>query len=485
MIEKTLIEQVVSAVNLPDYIGEIVVLQAAGSGVHEGCCPFHDEKRPSFKVYHDHYHCYGCGAHGNAVNFCMNTLGLSFPEAVKSLANRVGIAIVESRSPRSNLNPTHIEVLRRSCARYQQLLLGDTGKAAMEEIKRRGLDGDTIMRFGIGYAPDAWGTLSNDRSYSSELLQATGLAVPSREGKRVYDLFRNRLMFPVLNGYGDVIGYGGRRLGNDGPKYLNTPETELYQKGSLIFGLVQAEVPIRQSGEIIVCEGFFDVLTPAQHGIENIVSTCGTAVTGTQIELMLSLAAKVILCFDGDAAGATATWRAAEMISQVTEDHHEVRLCQMPEGHDPDSFVRDYGADAFRALLDEAPLLSSYLARELTRCASVPERQVRALNKAYEVATRMAAPMLRLFFTKAIRDALSMTESEFLALAADTAPLPASDATVRACPCCGGHASLSEANLFRIVCTKCGLQIEATDIESVTRQWNRRSRAPRPESRRS
>ncbi|MBZ0097244.1 MAG: DNA primase [Sulfuricella sp.] len=480
MIAQSLIDSVLASVNLPDYIGEQMPL-AQRSGTHEGLCPFHDEQTPSFKVFHDHYHCFGCGTHGNAIEFTMARQGMSFPEAVRCLAARSGIAIPDETRERQIPSgmERQLETLRRACAEYQRLLLSNTGVTGMDELGARAIDADTIMRFGIGYAPEAWNTLTDDRSFGWDGLLEVGLAVRKREKKGCYDFFRNRLLFPVRDIDGNVVGFGGRRLGTEGPKYLNTPETALYQKGRVLFGLQQARAAIRQEQAAIVCEGFFDVVTPSQNGIENIVSTCGTALTEPQIELLLSLADKVVLCFDGDSAGAKATWRAAELLTSFVSDHHEVRLCRMPGGHDPDSLVREQGPDAFRSLIDQAPTLTAYLVDAVVRGSRIPEARARSLSMVASLWRRFSAPGLAMFFRQYACEALGLTPDEFALLVGVASATPV-DHSLRACPCCGSDAQIEahdDGHRVRCCNSECGMATPVkTNIESCRNLWSRRER---------
>ncbi len=479
MIPKTTIDDILSRLDLPEFIGETVTL-AKKAGSYEGLCPFHSEKTPSFKVFHDHYRCFGCNAHGNGLEFAMAKQGLSFPEAVRALASRTGVEVPSNKRVGA-LPDEHAgvkDVLRRACAKYHQLLLGDSGKPAMDALIERGIDDDTIIRFGLGFAPEAWATLSDDRSLKRDLLISAGLAVPRKgEKKGCYDFFRNRLLFPVRNESGDIIGFGGRRLSEEGPKYLNTPETDLYQKGRVLFGLAQARQAIRMNRAIIVCEGFFDVVTPFQAGIEHIVSTCGTALTNVQAELVLSLADRVYFCFDGDAAGAKATWRAAELLVPLVSDHHEIRLCRLPADEDPDSLVRKHGPEALTSALESAPTLAAYLVGEVTRGSRIPEARSRSLTMAATLWRQFAAPGMAVFFRQYACEALQLTPEEFTRLAG-SAERRSGDSTLRACPCCGSDAECIDVEgRFRVKCLQCGIATPLfTSQDEVRAIWNRRER---------
>ena len=479
VIPQHVIDTILERVDLPDFIGETVAL-AKKSEAYEGLCPFHAENTPSFRVYPDHYHCYGCGAHGNALEFLMEKQGHTFPEAVKALASRTGIE-VPSDKPAHDAPPDQFagvrDVLRRACAKYQQLLLGPVGEPGMSVLNARGIDDDTIIRFGIGFAPEGWGTLTDDRTFRWEHLLAAGLATSKREKKGCYDFFRNRVLFPIRSESGDVIAFGGRRVGENGPKYMNTAETALYAKGSVLFGMQQAKQAIRMTRSIIVCEGYFDVVTPAQAGIEHIVSTCGTALTEAQAELVLSVADRVFFCFDGDSAGTKATWRAAEMLASLASDRHEIRLCRLPAEEDPDSYVRNYGAEAFQEVLDNAPTLTTYLIGEIIRGAKIPEARTKSLAVAGSVYRRFAAPGLKVFFRQYACEALQLTLDEFDRLTA-MAPSRPGDSSLRACPCCGSEAELiSEEAGYRVSCGQCRLTTTlAATADEARNLWNRRER---------
>lgn len=478
MIPQHVIDSINDSLDLPEFIGETVTLAKQGSA-YGGLCPFHSEATPSFKVFADHYHCYGCSAHGKGIDFAMEKLGLTFPDAVRLLASRTGVVIPPNKPVQEKPDEAARarDVLRRACAKYQQLLLGPDGKPAMDALAERGIDDDTIVRFGIGFAPDAWATLTDDRTFKRDALLQAGLAVSRREKKGCYDFFRNRLLFPVRADNGDVIGFGGRRLGEEGPKYLNTPETDLYRKGSVLFGLQQAKQAIRMSRSIIVCEGFFDVITPSQAQVENIVSTCGTALTEFQAELVLSLADRVYFCFDGDSAGSKATWRAAEMLVPLASDQHEIHLCRLPADEDPDSFVRTFGAAKFQEALDASPTLTAYLIGEITRGAKLPEARARSLSVAASLWRQFSAPGLGIFFRQYACEALQLTPAEFDRIAV-SAPRRDGENTLRSCPCCGSDpALLTSDSGFQVQCGHCRIATPVTATEDECRAiWNRRER---------
>ena len=475
MITDNSIKAVLAATNLPAVIGEYVSLSVR-AGADEGLCPFHEEKRPSFKVFADHYHCFGCGAHGNAFEFLQQHVGLSFPDSVRMLASRAGIVLEESlghAQPADVETTRQLDALRRACAVFQYELLQPGGAEAMQAVQARGLDSDSIARFGIGFAPSAWGTLTANSAFNADDLISTGLAVRRKSKSGSYDFFRNRLVFPVQNAAGQVVGFGGRLLGDGGPKYLNTEETAFYRKGKLLFGIQQARNAIRKNGFVVVAEGFFDVITPAQNGFENIVSTCGTALTEDQIELLFSLSNRIVFCFDGDTAGSKATWRSAEMMVGKLGDHHEVRLCTLPAKHDPDSFVREHGIDQFSALIDAAPTLSTYLADTITKGARIPESRARALIKAKALWRHFGSPVVATFFRQHICEKLNLSADEFEQLG--SASRCVEDASLKECPFCPDTPLMEQVlDRWRVQCV-CGIQTQLyPEVGQARAAWNRR-----------
>lgn len=438
MIRQDFIQRLLLRADLPVLLSEHITLKKSGARF-EALCPFHEEKSPSFKVYvndaeADHYRCFGCGKHGNALDFLMEQVGMPFVDAVRSLASRTGMVVEYEEKPAAAEQPNGddrerrrrvLGMLSRVATVFQEELTSPTAVAAKEELDRRGIGATIIDRYGIGFAPAGWNRLTGDSSFFWTALLEAGLAARNDPKKRPYDFFRDRLMFPIRDRRGTVVAFGGRRLNDgegSGPKYLNTPETIVYRKGQELFGLYQAMKSIQQSNAVIVTEGYFDVITPAQHGVENCVSTCGTALTEMQRDLLLRCAGKLFFCFDGDRAGKKATWRAAEMLLGAVSDEQEVRLCTMPADHDPDSFVRECGADAFRALLDRAPTLCEYVASGLISLAKLasPEGKSAFVRQAVRYYTKFNAPILAFFFKKHICAAAEIREDEFDDLAART-----------------------------------------------------------------
>ena len=374
-IPHSFIDDLVARADIVDVIGRRVNLVKAGRD-YKAPCPFHDEKTPSFTVsaQKGFYHCFGCGAHGTAIGFLMNYESLEFVDAVEALAEMLGLEVPReagSRDRRQDGGDLY-KLLAEADRIYRGALRKDP--RAIAYLKDRGIEGLTAKRFAIGYAPDSWDTLLRalgpDESRKQQLLDA-GLAIRNEKG-RVYDRFRDRIMFPIRDPRGRVIGFGGRLLGEGEPKYMNSPETPVFHKGRALYGLYES----RQRGaagagragrpdEMLVVEGYLDVASLAQHGIGPAVATLGTATTVEHIRYLTRIARRVIFCFDGDRAGRKAAWRALETAMPHAGGQVELKFLLLPEGEDPDSLVRAQGAEAFRECMDAAVPLSEFMLGEL------------------------------------------------------------------------------------------------------------------------
>ena len=382
VIPRTFIQDLVSRVDIVDVVDRHVKLKRAG-GNYVACCPFHNEKTPSFTVSatKQFYHCFGCGAHGTAVGFLMEYSGLGFVDAIKELAQSVGMTVPEvapdpAAQRKAEAGDDLYGVLLKA-AHYYRAQLKETPRA-IDYLKRRGLSGDIAKRFGIGYAPDGWQNLQAVfPDYGGKALAAAGL-VKVNEDNRRYDIFRDRIMFPIVDVRGNVIGFGGRVLGAGEPKYLNTPETPVFEKGRELYGLYQARAAIRKAGRVVVVEGYMDVVALAQHGVEYAVATLGTATTALHVNKLMRQADEVIFCFDGDEAGLRAAWRALEQSLPHLADGKQVRFLFLPKGEDPDTYVRKAGASGFEALLSGAPTLSRFMLDELSRRVDLSTAEGRA-----------------------------------------------------------------------------------------------------------
>src|ERR1700680_760510 len=372
MIPNEFIQTLLSRVDIVAVVDRYVPLKKAGTNF-VACCPFHSEKTQSFTVSptKQFYHCFGCSAHGTAISFLMEFGGKPFPDAVEELARDAGLEV-----PRTHLPPAvgdRDEALDLSgvllqAAKFYRLQLKESERA-IAYLKARGLSGPVGARFGIGYAPDDWQPLTGAfPDYQSKLLETAGLVIAGDAGKR-YDRFRDRIMFPIHDGSGRVIGFGGRVLDKGEPKYLNSPETPVFSKGRELYGMFQARPAIRAAAQVIVVEGYMDVVALAQHGVEFAVATLGTATTATHAQKLFRVTDTVTFCFDGDEAGRRAAWRALENTLSVLADGKDARFLFLPNGEDPDDFIRQRGKSAFEARVDEATPLSDFLLNELAaRC---------------------------------------------------------------------------------------------------------------------
>jgi DNA primase len=370
-IPKAFIDELIARADIVEVVGARVTLKRAGSN-YKGLCPFHGEKTPSFTVSPSKgfYHCFGCSAHGTALGFLMAYDNLEFPEAVEALAEMMSLEVPRENTgtpERKDDNEELYALLREADQIYRAALR--SSDTAIAYLKKRGIDGPTAGRFGIGYAPNAWDTVLKQLGTSdariAKLLQA-GLVVANDSGRR-YDRFRDRIMFPIRNSpRGQIIGFGGRVLDSGEPKYLNSPETPIFRKGHELYGLYEARQNPGKPKQIIVVEGYLDVASLVQFGVENAVATLGTATTAENLRRLTRLTDRILFCFDGDRAGRAAAWRALETALPYGGGTLELKFLLLPDGDDPDSFVRTKGADAFRALAEAAAPLSDFLVKELT-----------------------------------------------------------------------------------------------------------------------
>ncbi len=416
MIPDSFKQELLHRVDIVDVIERYVPLKKGGAN-YSACCPFHTEKTPSFTVSptKQFYHCFGCGAHGNAISFLIEYQGLGYVEAVKDLAESVGMKMpeFEPRAKKPESGPDLYEIMKRACDYYREQL--KTAPRAIEYLKGRGLTGKIAARFGIGYAPEGWQNLEGVfPNYADKALKDAGLVIDGEDSGRRYDRFRDRIMFPILNQRGSVIAFGGRVLGDGEPKYLNSPETPLFEKGRELYGLAQARLAIRGAGRAIVVEGYMDVVALAQHGVEYAVATLGTATSATQVQKLLRQTDEVVFCFDGDAAGRKAAWHALEVSLPYLADNKTVRFLFLPPEHDPDSFVREEGKEAFEKRLGDSRPLSEFLLEELKSRTDLgtAEGRSRLAHEAKPLLQKVSAPALRLQLLKALAEAAGMTHEE-------------------------------------------------------------------------
>ena len=418
MIPQSFIQDLLNRVDIVDVVDRHVKLKRAGAN-YVACCPFHGEKTPSFTVSQSKqfYHCFGCGAHGTAIGFIMEYDGAGFVDAVKELAQSVGMKVPEEvRSEQALRRAGESEDLfgvLLQAAQFYRARLKDAPHA-VDYLKGRGLSGDIAKRFGIGYAPDGWqGLAAAFPDYNAKALVAAGLVKHSEEGKR-YDVFRDRIMFPIVDVRGNVIGFGGRVLGDGEPKYLNTPETPVFEKGRELYGLYQARRAIRDAGRVVVVEGYMDVVALAQSEVGYAVATLGTATTPMHVQKLLRQADEIVFCFDGDDAGRRAAWRALENSLGQLVDGKQVRFLFLPQGEDPDTYVRGQGKAAFEALLSRAVPLSQFLLDELASRVdrSTAEGRAKLLQEAKPLVKQVTAPLLSLLLRKQLADLTGLTQQE-------------------------------------------------------------------------
>jgi DNA primase len=415
LIPESFIQELLARVDIVDVVERYLPLRKSGAN-YSACCPFHSEKTPSFTVSasKQFYHCFGCGAHGSAIGFVMQYSGLGFIDAVEELARGVGLTVPRQERVRAETERKAplTEIMGLAAKFYREQL--KTSPKAIDYLRGRGLSGEIAARFGLGYAPDGWQSLDQVFSnYRDPALAECGLVIDNEQGRR-YDRFRDRIMFPILDQRGNVIGFGGRVIGQGEPKYLNSPETPLFEKGRELYGLVQARRAIHDVDTAIVVEGYMDVVGLAQLGVENAVAALGTATTGMHVQKLLKQANRVVFCFDRDSAGDKAAWRAVEASLEHLVDNKTVEILQMPGDQDPDEYIREHGRDQFMRLASNATKLSEFFVRELAKRTSPYTAEGRAafLHEAKPLLQRISAPVLRVQLTKAVADIVQLSQAE-------------------------------------------------------------------------
>jgi DNA primase len=417
MIPNDFIQTLLSRVDVVEVIDRFVPLRKAGAN-YVACCPFHNEKTPSFSVSptKQFYHCFGCGAHGTAIGFLMEHAGRSFPDAVEDLARDAGLEVPrveragdkERREEAADLSETLL-----AAARFYRAQLRES-PAAIAYLKSRGLTGEVAARFGIGYAPEGWQSLAAAfPKYDDPALEAAGLVIKG-DGDKRYDRFRDRVMFPIHDTRGRVIGFGGRVLGDGEPKYLNSPETAVFSKGRELYGLFLARNAIRDAGKVVVVEGYMDVVALAQHGVGYAIATLGTSTTPTHAQKLFRLTDAVVFCFDGDNAGRKAAWRALENTLPELRDGKNALFLFLPDGEDPDDFVRRRGKAAFEQALTQATSLSEFLLSELVarHPPESPEGRAALVAAARPYLAQIQAPVLAAILRKRLAGISGLGEDE-------------------------------------------------------------------------
>ncbi|MGH2348700.1 MAG: DNA primase [bacterium] len=409
-------EEIRRKVDLVDLVSAHVALKKAGK-YYKGLCPFHSEKTPSFHVDRDKglWHCFGCSSGGDTFDFVMRTANLTFPEAVQELARRAGVRL--ERTPEESARASEREKLHRAlkaAAAFFQAQLADPrlGRSAREYLTRRGIDEATAQRFGLGYAPAEWDALLNTltrKGYPPALLEQAGLVQSRQRGEGYYDLFRHRLMFPIVDLQDRPVAFGGRTLDPEGqPKYLNSKETAAFSKSKTLYGLALARDVIRQTDEVVVVEGNIDAVTCHQYGIGSAVASLGTALSPEQVLLMKRFAGRAVLVYDADAAGMAASERAMALFDEA---ELPVRVVVLPSG-DPDAFIRTQGAEAFQALVAEAlPVFDYQVAMAVRRHdASTVEGRVRIVDELLPALAGVANPVRQAEYVRALAERFALRE---------------------------------------------------------------------------
>jgi DNA primase len=428
MIPQSFIADLLNRVDIVDVVGQHVKLKKAGAN-YQGLCPFHQEKSPSFSVSatKQFYHCFGCGAHGSAIGFLMEYSGLGYVETIEELARSAGLTV-----PREERTANDVARQQQALALSEVMgLAADWYKAqlkaaprAIDYLKSRGLTGEVAKRYSLGYAPDGWqgleavfGSYADDAT-AKPLLEG-GLLIQSETSEsnqtaRRYDRFRDRVMFPIRNHKGQVIGFGGRILDQGEPKYLNSPETPLFSKGNTLYGLFEARQAIRAQEYVLVCEGYMDVVALAQLGFPNAVATLGTACTANHVRMLLRQTDRIVFSFDGDAAGQRAAQRALEACLPLMSDDKEIRFLFLPTEHDPDSYVRTYGAPAFEKAIKDATSFSNFFFRIVSEGhdLTTPEGRAQTHHAAKPLFLSMAPIALRSQMLREVAIRTSSTAAE-------------------------------------------------------------------------
>ena len=437
MIPESFIQELLSRIDIVEVINKVSPLKRTGKNFM-CCCPFHKEKTPSFSVSQQKqfFKCFGCGSSGNVIGFLMRYEGLSYPEAIRKLAESIGMTVPET--PRDRETRTRVRSLTdmmKAASDYYSASL-KTNTRTIEYLKQRGITGETAARFALGYSPDAWQPLKDvfgDQYASKDLEEEDGCGLVIHNGDKRYDRFRGRLMFPIRNPRGQVIAFGARTLnGDEHPKYLNSPETALYHKSREIYGLYEASASIREKHRAIVCEGYMDVIQLSQAGFTEACAALGTAVTAEHVQKLLRAVDTVYFSFDGDSAGQHALRRALEAALPVVEDDQEIRFVVLPPEHDPDSLIKEKGAQAFEDELQKSLTLTQYFVRTVSQGKDLGTAEGRsqfvAESKPLIVSMR-SAPILRkqLVGELAMHARMSPDEIERLCGIASVRKLPAAN----------------------------------------------------------
>ncbi|MGC6655994.1 DNA primase [Pantoea sp. EEL5] len=423
-IPRVFINDLLARTDIVELIDARVKLKKQGKNYH-ACCPFHNEKTPSFTVNGEKqfYHCFGCGAHGNAIDFLMNYDRLEFVESIEELATSHGLDVPYEAGNGPSQMERHqrqslYQLMENLNGFYQQSLQQSSAQSARDYLEHRGLSADIINHFSIGYAPAGWDNILKrfgKQPEDRESLMEAGMLVSNDKG-RVYDRFRERVMFPIRDKRGRVIGFGGRVLGNDTPKYLNSPETPVFHKGRQLYGLYEALKNHPEPKRLLVVEGYMDVVALAQFGVDYAVASLGTSTTAEHIQLLFRSTDNVICCYDGDRAGREAAWRALETALPYMNDGRQLRFMFLPDGEDPDTLVRQEGKAAFETRMEQAMPLSSFLFDSLLPQVDLSSRdgKARLSTLALPLITQIPGETLRIYMRQALGNKLGILDDSQL-----------------------------------------------------------------------
>lgn len=440
-IPQSFINELLARVDIVDIIERRINLKKTGKN-YSACCPFHNEKTPSFSVSPDKqfYYCFGCGVSGNALTFLMEYEGQEFVAAIEDLAQSMGLEIPrESYDGPKQSFQDHLYPLMDEVSDYyqKQLKSNSNAKNAIDYLKNRGLSGEIAKKYAIGFAPNDWQNLL-DLSSSSKTLQQdlvdTGMMIKNDKG-HTYDRFRDRIMFPIRNRRGQVLGFGGRIIDQGEPKYLNSPETKLFHKGRELYGLYEMRKELRSVKQIIIVEGYMDVVALAQFGIYNATATLGTATSSEHLQTLFRICARIVFCFDGDKAGKAAAIRALQNALPLLKDAREIRIMFLPDGEDPDTMVRKIGAEAFNQNVDEAITLFDFLIQHLTSQVDMNtfEGPARLIHIAKPFSQAINDPILKARFNQRLASLAGLTDKQLAdAQQADQSKLPKARPTILA-----------------------------------------------------
>ncbi|EOX4840755.1 DNA primase [Vibrio alginolyticus] len=430
-IPRSFIDDLLARLDIVDIIDARVKLKKKGKN-YGACCPFHNEKTPSFSVSQEKqfYHCFGCGAHGNAIDFLMEFDRLEFVEAIEELASYLGLDVpreqrsggngsFQSGPQASSSEKRNLYDLMGSIAQfYRNQLKQPASKVAIEYLKDRGLSGEIVQKFGIGYVADEWDLVRKNFGQNKEnqdMLVTGGMLIENDKGNR-YDRFRGRVMFPIRDRRGRVIGFGGRVLGDGTPKYLNSPETPIFHKGKELYGLYEVLQAYREPPQILVVEGYMDVVALAQYGVDYSVASLGTSTTGDHLQVLFRQTSTVVCCYDGDRAGREAAWRAMENALPYLTDGRQLKFMFLPDGEDPDSYIRQYGKQAFEQQVSNAMPLSEFMFSSLTQQVdmSTKEGMAKLSTLAVPLIDKVPGGTLRLYLRELLGRRLGLVDERQL-----------------------------------------------------------------------